>query len=124
MVLSMDADRRRTQVRVALRKHYAANKEFYRLRNIQVRAAKSAFIRSERNKPCSDCGGSYPWYVMEFDHRNPEDKIKPISSMTNSGWSNIRAELDKCDVVCANCHSVRTHHRRHSSESPADVMEQ
>lgn len=70
-----------------------------------VRAAKT-------NKPCKDCEVVYPYYVMDFDHR--EDKICHPSRIYMKGWSleKVQKELDKCDLVCANCHRDRTHRRR------------
>ncbi len=48
---------------------------------------------------------------MEFDHLG--DKIMDIARMTNSGCSveRLLAEVAKCELVCANCHRVRTWNR-------------
>lgn len=58
---------------------------------------------------CMDCGENDP-IVLEFDHRNRSEKEFTIGSMTQSGLglSKILPEIDKCDVVCANCHKRRT----------------
>ena len=58
-----------------------------------------------------DCGGEYPPYVMDFDHRDPLDKTDNVANAVHNGWSvtKFRAEIAKCDVVCANCHRERTH---------------
>ena len=54
---------------------------------------------------CMDCG-TKDMRVLEFDHRG--DKVANIASMV--GWSTKRLtdEIAKCDVVCANCHKIRT----------------
>lgn len=58
---------------------------------------------------CVDCGESN-WIVLEFDHL--DDKILSISKMIR-GYSveSIKAEIAKCDIVCANCHRIRTYTR-------------
>lgn len=61
--------------------------------------------------PCADCGVSYPSYVMEFDHTGT-DKFLNVSDMVGYGWKRIADEIAKCDLVCSNCHKVRTHIRR------------
>ena len=57
-----------------------------------------------------DCGVKYPPYVMDFDHRPGEKKSYHIGVMVNRRFTKkrIQEEIDKCDVVCANCHRVRT----------------
>lgn len=70
-------------------------------------------IRKLKSVPCADCGDEYPWYVMDFDHLPGTIKEENISRMISNrvSWSRIRAEIDKCDVVCANCHRIRTYLR-------------
>jgi hypothetical protein len=64
-------------------------------------------------KPCTDCGDSYPHYVMQFDHVRGE-KLGDVSTMVTSGCSlkRIQTEIAKCELVCANCHAKRTYQRR------------
>ena len=69
-----------------------------------------------KSKPCTDCGGSFPPYVMEFDHvpeRGPK-KARIVSLIRSRSLNapTLRSELAKCDVVCANCHRIRTFNRR------------
>lgn len=59
--------------------------------------------------PCADCQVYYPFWVMQFDHIG-DDKVMGISEMINRrSWEAIEAEIAKCDLVCANCHSTRTY---------------
>jgi hypothetical protein len=60
-----------------------------------------------RSHPCIDCGET-DIVVLEFDHLR--DKKFGISDMINAGmrWPRILAEIEKCDVVCANDHRRRT----------------
>lgn len=59
---------------------------------------------------CIDCGLQDP-LVLEFDHRNRNDKSNNISTLAGSAysWSKIEKEIAKCDVRCANCHRRKTH---------------
>ncbi|CAL9977399.1 HNH endonuclease [Vibrio phage D260] len=60
-----------------------------------------------RENPCTDCGEENP-IVLEFDHVDPNNKSDNISNMMSKSWENIKEEIDKCEVVCANCHRIRT----------------
>lgn len=59
---------------------------------------------------CKDCGISDP-RVLEFDHLPEFDKkfdvARAVCGSTRS-WKAIQLEIDKCEIVCANCHRVRT----------------
>lgn len=67
-------------------------------------------IRDAKNVPCADCGIKYPSYVMDFDHRDPSTKIACVSKLANSNSAKkLMLEIAKCDVVCANCHRIRTY---------------
>lgn len=63
----------------------------------------------ERN--CVDCG-STDVRVLEFDHVSGE-KEGAISRLVNDGYSikRLKSEIAKCEVVCANCHRIRTYER-------------
>jgi hypothetical protein len=64
-----------------------------------------------KKSKCVDCGESNP-IVLEFDHL--KDKSFTISSYVNNSrlWSSkIQEEIDKCEIVCANCHRIRTSQR-------------
>ena len=90
-------------------KLYAAGKA------ARSRAILRDLVHSAKNKPCSDCGMSYPYFVMDFDHRDPSQKSFTIAfKSTRAGVKAqlIIDEIAKCDVVCANCHRIRTHSHR------------
>lgn len=71
-------------------------------------------IRRVRNKSkaiellggkCVRCGYDNP-LALTFHHKNPEDKEFAITSMMNKSWSAIQAEVEKCELLCANCHII------------------
>jgi formate-dependent nitrite reductase cytochrome c552 subunit len=66
-----------------------------------------------RNVPCADCGCRFPKAAMDFDHRDPSDKSYTVSRMLfRTSTEEVLREAAKCDVVCANCHRMRTYQRR------------
>lgn len=74
----------------------------------KYREEKKKFIRSHKNRPCTDCNIKYPYYTMELDHISGK-KDPTFASMDSWGWDRIYKELEKVEVVCANCHRERTH---------------
>jgi hypothetical protein len=60
--------------------------------------------------PCTDCGHKFPAVCMDFDHLDGDAKIKSISDLVQqcASVAAIDAELAKCELVCANCHRIRT----------------
>lgn len=57
---------------------------------------------------CVDCGNDNP-VVLEFDHIE-SNKYMEISLMMRNlhADSSIIEEIEKCEIVCANCHRIRT----------------
>lgn len=92
--------------------HYDNNKQYYMDRNKRVRKEKSEWLVAQKAKPCKDCGVQYPHYVMDFDHLDGSFKDKEVSVLVNYGWSRLKAEIEKCELVCSNCHRIRTYNRR------------
>lgn len=69
-----------------------------------------------KRRPCCDCGGWYEPCQMDFDHRPGTKKSFGISGRHTLKLSTLLPELRKCDVVCANCHRLRTYRRgQHTS---------
>lgn len=77
-----------------------------------------AFLRDLRRLPCADCGGTFAPHQMDFDHRDASTKRFNLTAgraMLKSRTT-LLAEAEKCDVVCSNCHRIRTQ-RRHASRA-------
>ena len=99
--------------RLRSRAYYNANREEHKQVTI---ARKKEIVKGSRafvydyllSHPCIDCGEKDP-VVLEFDHVRGH-KRNTISHMVRAGCSitNIKAEIDKCDVRCANCHRRKT----------------
>lgn len=95
--------------------HYRNNKEYYlkkatvNRKQAQVRLREFLFLY-KKDHPCVDCGELDP-IVLEFDHIKGKDD--GLSNMARRALklNTIIKEIDKCEVVCANCHKKRTSKR-------------
>jgi hypothetical protein len=103
--------------RAAKKRWYDDNRQVYRDRNKRQHAEKRRRLNALKRVPCADCRIRYPSFVMEFDHRDGDEKLGNISgAVLYWSWARIMAEVAKCDVVCANCHRIRTARRAGWSE--------
>jgi len=90
---------------------YEANKA---RRKAKVKTDRLAFVEwldsLKEGKPCIDCGRRYSTYVMEWDHLPDVVKTLVLADARRAAFSKKRilAELEKCELVCANCHRERT----------------
>lgn len=91
------------------RAYYQNHKQEYYEKSKQQKKEISEYVRSLKTQPCMDCGRSFPPCAMDFDHREGEIKIATVSKLRSSGnMKQIKKELEKCDLVCAVCHRIRT----------------
>lgn len=58
---------------------------------------------------CSNCGYNKCYGALDFHHRNPDEKEFSWRLMRRKKWEDIVTELDKCDLLCANCHREEHH---------------
>ena len=82
------------------------------------RKIRKEFVNACKNRPCADCRGWFDPWIMEFDHLDPALKSMNVSEMAHTGLplTTIKLEIDKCEVVCANCHADRTYKRWHNAK--------
>ena len=62
-------------------------------------------------RPCTDCGRTFPPEAMQWDHLPGFEKASDVSSMWGRSTEEMLRELAKCELVCANCHAIRTFRR-------------
>ena len=75
----------------------------------------------KQERGCMDCKEMYPYWMLEFDHLSDKKfNISGYRKKTNS-LETIKAEIAKCEVVCSNCHRIRTFARNITSGT--DVMD-
>jgi hypothetical protein len=81
------------------------------IRNQRRKELKVWSLELKRDRPCTDCGGVFHPVAMQWDHLG--DKEVNVSEMADRGYSkaHILREIAKCELVCANCHAVRTYTR-------------
>jgi hypothetical protein len=56
--------------------------------------------------PCTSCGSNPTWPAMDFHHVHPPQKYMGVTKMVrrHKSWEDIANEMEKCALVCANCH--------------------
>ena len=96
----------------------AYDRLYYATRGKAARSARRRAAIDEARKwmatlkegmPCADCGHVFPVYVMHWDHLPGFEKIGEISTMVaHRNRETVLEELGKCQLVCANCHVMRT----------------
>lgn len=91
------------------RKYYKNNPEVYRAMDKRKRNKRLAKLWELKDVPCADCGGKFHPVCMQFDHIG-EGKNGCVSRMNS--YKSMIEEAEKCEVVCANCHAIRTWERK------------
>ena len=91
------------------KKHYIKNRKKIIEQVSQYKKDLAQFIRDYKtNKPCCDCGNIYPYYVLDFHHKY-DKKFSISQAFRAAGKKQLLEEMAKCDLLCANCHRIRTH---------------
>lgn len=104
-------DRRRIENRDECKRRRENQPAALRAQKHTYIAGNRAIIRDAKDRPCSDCGVHYPYYVMQFDHVRGVKRFNIGNIGPTSKRSTLIEEIAKCDVVCANRHAVRTYER-------------
>ena len=73
-------------------------------------------LREAKDVPCTDCGGRFPAECMDFDHLPEYPKSFGFGGAVQRSEAALREEMAKCEVVCANCHRIRTRERRNEKK--------
>lgn len=102
----------------ACRKTHDAS--YYQLRRDELMARKRqreaelvSWMRAVKSGPCADCGRRFHPAAMTFDHLPGTTKRSDIATLVRRTSIRLASEeIAKCELVCANCHAVRTYERR------------
>ena len=93
-----------------------ARKKYAEDANVRKKASEATSLRIKQNKEkaiaylgnvCFDCKGLFPQEVYDFHHLDPKEKEISPSKAKFRSWENYKKELDKCVLLCANCHRIR-----------------
>jgi hypothetical protein len=77
------------------------------------KASLTRYIQKiKTDNPCLDCKISYPYYVMDFDHVRGRKHKNVMELIPTLSKKLIDEEIAKCEIVCSNCHRIRTHDRK------------
>lgn len=67
---------------------------------------KERLAELKTGKACLHCGFDDP-RALDFHHRDPDTKEFQISTKAwQVSWARLLAEVEKCDILCANCHRI------------------
>ena len=94
--------------------------------NIEDVKNKNLYVILRKNKPCCDCNQKFHYSSMQFDHiKESGEKLFEIGNgkQTSHSLEEIKEEIKKCDLVCANCHFKRTFLRKLSEISLNNLPE-
>ena len=99
-------ERRREQQREYAANYYANNKQKQIAANAKRKRATMVWFREYKaTLKCMKCGENHP-ACLDFHHKDPSEKDMALQKIMVSGRSKkrIMEEINKCDVLCANCH--------------------
>lgn len=77
-----------------------------RLASKRARDKKRKYLNEYKlSKGCLLCGYNANALALDFHHRDGEKKECNVGRM-DVGWDKMLKEIEKCDIVCANCHRI------------------
>jgi hypothetical protein len=81
------------------------NKNHNIRRKLVLQNIRSYLAELKSKTPCADCNHVFHPVVMDFDHVRG---VKVIELSDAKSWPKVFEEIPKCDIVCSNCHRIRT----------------
>jgi hypothetical protein len=72
-----------------------------------AKIAKFEYLRKIKlERGCLKCNYAQHHAALQFHHRNPDEKIFALAKCENFSWEMLLDEIEKCDVLCSNCHAI------------------
>lgn len=95
------------------REYYRKNKGNLKKKEVRRHGEIKETVNNLKKVPCADCGGMFPTVCMDFDHLPQFEKSANVAELLRrkASLEKILEEVAKCEVVCANCHRIRTSER-------------
>lgn len=92
-----------------------ANKDYIREKQKQDKRNRKLKAIQYLGGKCFKCDGQFHPAIYEFHHTDPSTKEKDPSKLLDHSWKRVTEELNKCILVCANCHRL-IHHKDNYEE--------
>lgn len=84
---------------------------------VRTARAKALVDQHKMNNGCSRCGYAEHPVALHYNHIQPSTKNKSVSQLVKKGvMEHIWEEIKKCEILCANCHSVHSFANKHHME--------
>lgn len=106
-------------MKITKAERYRRHAEYKRKRTADF----AKYLIEIKNKPCVDCGRKFHHAAMEFDHRPNVDKKFKIGQGGTRSKDAVEKEIAKCDLVCSNCHRIRTKSRKSSNRRATKAVQ-
>lgn len=96
------------------RKTPAGKKVSKKHRDKRVQEKRDWLAETKTNLSCRICGENHP-AALDFHHREPGTKESSIARMVTGPFTldQLKAEVEKCEVLCANCHRIFHWEQKH-----------
>ena len=108
--------KRKIYMKIYMKKWDADHLQYRQVFRDAYKQKMRIYIDELRQEPCTDCKQCFPIDCMEFDHVPERGKklfaISEAAGGQTFSEKKFTEELAKCDLVCANCHRIRTATRR------------
>jgi hypothetical protein len=91
------------------KKYREENKEHIRTKQREDKRNRKLFAIDYLGGCCSKCSGKFHPAIYEFHHIDPKTKDRDPSKMLSLSKENLILELNKCILLCANCHRLEHH---------------
>lgn len=89
---------------------FQKNKKLSKDRSQQVRNRNRDIMHSRKlESGCECCGYRESAVALDFDHRVPSEKVSEVALMGTTNRAKLFQEMDKCRILCANCHRIKTY---------------
>jgi len=88
---------------------YAKNKEYALEKQRIKKRERKLWAIEYLGGCCNRCGNTYHPSIYEFHHIDPTTKDRDPSKMMQLSKQKLQDELDKCILLCANCHRLEHH---------------
>ena len=92
------------------RKAFEKTKKSCKDRSRAARSRNRDLIQKRKlQKGCECCGYKQSAVALDFDHKVPGEKLNEVALMGTASLERLAQEMDKCQILCANCHRIKTH---------------